>query len=330
VDTKAEYITEEVEDQLEDESNDHGYFCMLPNILDEMLDPYQYRLYGHLKRVCGERKDKRCWQSTKTIAKACRMSTGKVSECKQALADMGLIRIEQKTRPNGGLPYHKIAIVDIWARNIAYFTARRSSSERPSSQDEQASSPGETKKNPHEEEPKERGASAPPAPDDELWPDTTTAPEKQEPPQEPTGKKQVERMRSKMGADPFSVGAYCQERQAEEGAWTVPVHQGLSPACAVFKEATGYRPAQAVREDIDAAIPNNDEALYHWYKVAHGWVLAGNKWSNVGGMLEWYAEGRTGYAKPQGDGRNGGSSTPRQEVDSSGHRRVPQTKRAIR
>jgi len=129
-----------------------------------------------------------------------------------------------------------------------------------------------------------------------------------------------------MGADPFAVAAYCQQRQEEEGVWTVPVHHGLSPACAVFKKATGYSPATAVREDIDAAIPDNEEALYNWYKAAHGWILTGYSHKNVAGMLEWYREGRVGRDAPQGEHRNGGASTGR-SVGADGFRVMPRAAR---
>jgi len=138
METPAEYSTTNNPDQIEDKSNDHAYFAMMPNMLDDLLDPYQYRLYGHYKRVCGE--SGACWQSTETTATACKMSVGKVSEAKQELLRLGLIRIEERKRKNGGRPYHRITLVDIWNRNIIHC------SERASSPGEQASSPGELKK----------------------------------------------------------------------------------------------------------------------------------------------------------------------------------------
>ena len=53
METAESYTTQENPDQIEDASNDHAYFCMMPNMLDDLLDPYQYRLYAHYKRVCG-------------------------------------------------------------------------------------------------------------------------------------------------------------------------------------------------------------------------------------------------------------------------------------
>jgi hypothetical protein len=127
---------------------------------------------------------------------------------------------------------------------------------------------------------------------------------------------QVERMRSKMGSDPFSVAAHCQQQQEVEGTWTVPVHRGLSPACAVFKEGTGYAPAKVLREEIDQAIPNDPGALEMWFRVCRDWIKCGFKYSNVGGMLECYAEGRlpsAGFRRGNGDG---GSSGPREHLVS--------------
>ena len=155
----------------------------------------------------------------------------------------------------------------------------------------------------------------PPAPPDSSasWPvDTTRLPDS--PPPNPA-QARIERMRSVFGGDPLTVAAHCAERQAAEGTWTVPEHRGLSPACAVFKEATGYRPGTASRTVIDETIPNNEEALHTWFKVCQGWMLTYDNYKNVAGMLDWYAEGRVGRDKPSGNG-NGGASTPRREQPS--------------
>lgn len=162
-----QYTPAETQDHIQDKSNDHAYFSMAPNMLDDLLDPYQYRLYGHIKRVCGESGE--CWQSTRTMAEKCKMSTGKVSEAKGELQEMGLITIKQCKRKNGGLPYHLITIVDIWKRNIEWCLS--SPDERPSSPSEQASSPGETKKTPPEEDPINKNRStATPSTDVDLPP----------------------------------------------------------------------------------------------------------------------------------------------------------------
>lgn len=99
---------------VESEETPRTNFTMIPNIVDDLgLDCYAFRLYAHLRRVAGEHGE--CWQSTRTLAAHCRMSTGRVSAAKSALADAGLIRIEERAGA-GGL-YHVITIVDIWQRN---------------------------------------------------------------------------------------------------------------------------------------------------------------------------------------------------------------------
>jgi hypothetical protein len=159
METKEKYVTEDAPEHVADKSNDRAYFSLMPNMLDDLLDPYEYRLYAHFKRVCGESGT--CWQSTTTIAEACKMSVGKVSEAKGRLQELGLITIEEKTRPNGGRPYHSITINDVWARNMSHCTRPSSHNERASSLGEQASSHDEPKKNPHEEEPTEECTATP-------------------------------------------------------------------------------------------------------------------------------------------------------------------------
>src|SRR5687768_6521811 len=56
----------------------------LPNVIDDLkLKPCAFRLYVHMRRVAGESGE--CWQSTKTLAAACSMSTGSVSGAKKEL-----------------------------------------------------------------------------------------------------------------------------------------------------------------------------------------------------------------------------------------------------
>lgn len=100
----------------------HDHFASIPNLVDDMqLSPHAYRLYGHLKRVAGEHG--KCWQSTETLAKACRMSAGKVSEAKAELEGTTppLIRIVSKKKDDGRL-YHDVFIQDIWTLNHKNYT----------------------------------------------------------------------------------------------------------------------------------------------------------------------------------------------------------------
>ncbi len=98
------------------------HFTIIPDLVDELdLDTYAYRLYGHIRRVTGERGGV-CWQSTATLASKCQMSAGKVSEAKRILVACGLIRIRKRSAPGGKRDH--ITVVDIWTRNRAHFAAK--------------------------------------------------------------------------------------------------------------------------------------------------------------------------------------------------------------
>ena len=123
------------------------YRIEIPNIVDDLgLGPHTVRLYMHLKRVAGP--GGACWQSTRTIADHCKMSTGQVSKSKQILKDNGLITITNVEHDKPGSPYHLITIVDIWLRNFQQFSQ--------GSQGERQGSQGETKKEPIKKKLKER------------------------------------------------------------------------------------------------------------------------------------------------------------------------------
>jgi hypothetical protein len=96
----------------------HDYFCQIPNMVDDYgLSPLAYRLYGHLRRVAGEKG--KCWQNTKTLANSCGMSEGSVSNAKKELTETPFIpfikirKIPTKT----GFSYDEITLTDLWKLN---------------------------------------------------------------------------------------------------------------------------------------------------------------------------------------------------------------------
>lgn len=100
--------------QIIDEAGPRTNFTMVPNIVDDMmLSPHAFRLYIHFRRVAGE--NRLCYQSVKTLAMICKMSTGMVSQAKKELVEAKLIRSTVKVGPNGN--YCEVAIIDIWQRN---------------------------------------------------------------------------------------------------------------------------------------------------------------------------------------------------------------------
>ena len=105
--------------EIRDEAVPHVWFTQIPNLVDEMnLSPYAIRLYLHMKRVTGETTNGRCWQSTRTLAKASRMSIGSVVKAKQELQSSSPPLIKVKVEKIGKEKFrHIITIRDIWPEN---------------------------------------------------------------------------------------------------------------------------------------------------------------------------------------------------------------------
>ena len=135
----------------------HDYRIEIPNILDDMdLHPFAFRLYAHLKRRAGDKKE--CYENTNNLARCCHMSNGAVSHYKKQLVEKGLIQIVKKGKPKFGKRNHHIVIVDLWKKNYLNYSKNKdknspnefygSLSEHKISADEKISSPNEIKKIP--------------------------------------------------------------------------------------------------------------------------------------------------------------------------------------
>lgn len=116
--------------EIRDEGMTDKYFHVMLNMADDELDPYEYRLLGHYRRVCGAQNTP-CTESTRRTAERCKMSVGKVSETRQALAALGWIQLsEDGNRVT-------VTLVDRMSENVArYSDDKRSPDER--SPDEQS------------------------------------------------------------------------------------------------------------------------------------------------------------------------------------------------
>jgi hypothetical protein len=134
------------EQRIYDDSDMRKYRIELPNLYDDAdLDPYEFRLLAHYKRVGN------CYQSTKTTAEKCKMSTGKVSQARDSLHEKGFIVIDEMLSEHDTL---QITVVDRWAENFAKYSQQKAD-KQSRSQSEQGvhhmngqRSPGETKKEP--------------------------------------------------------------------------------------------------------------------------------------------------------------------------------------
>lgn len=112
-------MSQDKEIQIIDQDSMKLYRTEIPNVVDDMdLNVYEFRLYVHLKRVTGANGGL-CWQSTRTLADACKMSTFMVSSAKKGLEKKKLIKISRANKQLGDTD--KITIIDIWADNFTHF-----------------------------------------------------------------------------------------------------------------------------------------------------------------------------------------------------------------
>jgi len=118
--------------EIRDEGTTDRYFHVMLNLADDMLDPYEYRLLGHYRRVCGA-KNVPCTEGTRTTAERCKMSTGKVSETRKKLAAEGWIRITGEGNRT------VVTLVDRMSENVARYSGEKDRSPDERSPDEQPS-----------------------------------------------------------------------------------------------------------------------------------------------------------------------------------------------
>ncbi|MDQ3652672.1 MAG: helix-turn-helix domain-containing protein [Acidobacteriota bacterium] len=111
---------------MSDEKASHKYRTEIPNFIDDLdLSPFAYRLYGRIKRVCGDLGV--CRDGTRDLAEACRMSTAQVSRAKRELVKLGLIDVRNRKR-RGERDVIKIA--NVWRRNLETFTGSQTTEAR--------------------------------------------------------------------------------------------------------------------------------------------------------------------------------------------------------
>lgn len=160
---------------ISDEGAESKYFHPMLNMYDDDLDPYEYRLIGHYKRVGIT------YEGTRKTAKRCKMSVGKVAKTRQALVEKGLIKIEMLTRkdlkerglvddqnPDDGNEICVVTVIDKMAENVNRYakgvhevnTGVRVVN-TPVHDVNTGCSPDERKNNPLEEEPTKKKKPAP-------------------------------------------------------------------------------------------------------------------------------------------------------------------------
>lgn len=108
----------EVKQQIKFEEQEPTFYARMPNMADDDLDPHEYRLYGHYRRVAGEKGI--CWESAATTARKCHMGRTSVFSARAKLVEMGYITINASQGETT-----EIIINNVWKINNSRFTRSR-------------------------------------------------------------------------------------------------------------------------------------------------------------------------------------------------------------
>lgn len=255
------------------DASERKYFTMLPNMIDDIgLSVYAFRLYCHFKRVTGEVG--KCWQSTETLSKACRMSAHSVVDAKKELKEAKLITIKAVKRPGGGRGFHVITIRDVWEKNLKHCSAMKSGQEPTDSEQVPGGNLQDStgnlqvpdmqrKNNPHELSTTEvntgRGGRVSP----------TQAEEKAPPP------------------------------ASMDAASIFPPIPKTHPAIVALKQVTGYYPPKPLYRRIVQKLGESPD-VERMRLTFETWLAGGRNPRNLKGWLfDWFAEGMA-YV-PEGD-----------------------------
>lgn len=105
--------------QIIDDSDLRKYRTEIPNMADDELNPFEYRLYGHYKRVCGAKEGGLCYESVRTTAEITQIGMGYIVDVRHDLATKGWIEIHKADDSQMVI----VTIVDRWLENFLRFTA---------------------------------------------------------------------------------------------------------------------------------------------------------------------------------------------------------------
>lgn len=102
--------------EVQDLNSEHSYFTLLPNVLFDILDPYEFKAYAVLKMTAGEKGA--CFKSKDTLCQEIGCGKTKLIEIKESLQKKGLIKIKKRIHESGGNAPDLITLVDIWNFNM--------------------------------------------------------------------------------------------------------------------------------------------------------------------------------------------------------------------
>jgi hypothetical protein len=105
--------------RIEDHSADRRYFVVIPQVVwAKSRDVYDLSLWYTVKMIAGD--DGECFVNTEDLAALAMMSTGKVSQCRQHLLDVGLLHGEIRKDPGYRQKVWHLTIPDLWQQNVAW------------------------------------------------------------------------------------------------------------------------------------------------------------------------------------------------------------------
>ena len=84
-------------------------YHMMPNEA-ECLDPYEYRVLGHIIRRCGPNYGGECWESQSHAAASCSISRKKYNEVIEDLRDKNIIKVEKRPGKNHDITWNHPSI----------------------------------------------------------------------------------------------------------------------------------------------------------------------------------------------------------------------------
>jgi hypothetical protein len=115
-------VTDNMADiEVRNDSSPLKYATILPNMAEDDLDPYEYRLLSHYTRWYNDGRPHR--EGIRDTAEACQMSVAKVRSTRKELAKLGYITFEPSTEAERrqGIA-GTITVVDRWLENMQRFS----------------------------------------------------------------------------------------------------------------------------------------------------------------------------------------------------------------
>ena len=127
--SKFQHKVLKMNDQLQEEFGfyeekpNHHWHTQIPHCIDDAdLEVYEYRVYSHIKRICGE-DGKTCFKSLKHLAEHCKMSEKKLRLCLENLCKiniklgLALLRKKSRKKQDGSKDTSLFVIVNVWHLN---------------------------------------------------------------------------------------------------------------------------------------------------------------------------------------------------------------------